>query len=1007
MRKLLLLALAVCGLMGAEARPQGHLGYRRGRMSWSHLGPRPESATSTRTTKQGSLTGAIEKKTYPAKFDLRDEKAVSAVKAQSPFGCCWAFAACGSLESFLMRKLGVEYDFSERNLALFWGGDYDPDLDVCGYGLIDQGGDTAPADAYFLRWAGPVAETKDPFPEGDAPALTALREKYGDFFRNTLSKVMAYGDLYFWDAEVTLEYLSGLDFDDWTIIDREANKAGFGVNFRTNFIHSVKVVDDYGRKVSIPHLNRNLIRDEGFADCPDRQGPWEVPFHVQGCWRLPPRTSSLDNATYKYALINQGAISAAYHQDMKYRLVATNEGVEVVSYYCPQKGKPVNHQILIVGWDDDFPASSFVTAAPGNGAFLIKNSWGADDEAGGFFWVSYYDMELARAKGDVASVYSRVDDPYAPENYDYIHSYDTLGLCGSYGFKKTSATAANMFSAPRAESLRAIGTYLLQWNTKYTVRIYTGCTAGKPTSGVLVHTQTGTREFPGYETIDLDTEVPVAAGERYSVVVTFTTPDFKTPIPVQVDDTKGSRYSKKKRSYVRNTSGAWVDIVAAYNSKKPLSASNSPKTFCCKVYADARETTTFDGDAKGIYTVKLADGSVLTVTVGTSSGGRCSVSAKIVKSGKTVATYSARSMSVDDGFVILKSSKGKDLWLTLAGDEMGGNVLTASMGGVELTGIKAVNPNVTGYEVGAFRVGVAVVGAPVFTNATGKALTWSAKNLPAGVKINAKTGRLVGSPTAVVKTAKTARIYATATGGGADSYAFEYTVDGLHGWAQGTKTGGGEASAFTFTVGKTGKVSGKLFLVNTNWTFSASCLNSYHGEDGLTNYFFSGSAVSGKMRLPLEVVISPSVLTNCTTDVSVTTIGVAEGMTAGGDVFSAQTSVWGCAPYVSYAKVLANAPALKIRYGELSGLHEAESLSLRFGKSGTVIAAGSFKGVKSGKSVDYKPSRTIPLVPRSTGEDGEFHAVVYPWFSPSSTYRFKGFAEQIPLLWDHFRFIRD
>ena len=79
MKKILLLALAVCGLMGAQARPQGHLGYRRGRMDWSHLGPRPESTTSARTTKQGSLAGAIEKKVYPAKFDLRDENAVSAV----------------------------------------------------------------------------------------------------------------------------------------------------------------------------------------------------------------------------------------------------------------------------------------------------------------------------------------------------------------------------------------------------------------------------------------------------------------------------------------------------------------------------------------------------------------------------------------------------------------------------------------------------------------------------------------------------------------------------------------------------------------------------------------------------------------------------------------------------------------------------------------------------------------------------------------------------------------
>lgn len=1007
MKQMLVLAMALAGLVGAQARPHNPMGYRRGRMNWSHLGPRPASTLSPSVVKQGSRAGTIEKDVYPASFDLRDENAVSAVKSQTPFGCCWAFAACGSLESSLLRKYGIEYDFSERNLALFWGGEYNPDMDEKGFGLIDQGGDTALADAYFLRWAGPVDENDDSFPAEDSPAMKELQTKYRDFFRNTLATVMAYGELYFADADLTLEYLSHLDFDDWTIIDREAEKAGLGANFRTNFIHSVKVTDELGRKTAIPHLNRNLIPEEAFEDCPDRQGPWKVPLHVQGNWRLPPRTNSLDNATYKYALMNQGAVSVAYHQDMDYRLVYTNAGLEVVSYYCSAKEKLPNHQVLLVGWDDDFPASSFVTNAPGNGAFLIKNSWGPEDEAGGYFWISYYDTTFARAKGDVASVYSRVDDAYSPENYDYVHSYDTLGLVGSRGVGKTSATAANMFCAPSAETLRAVGTYLLQWNTKYTVKIYKGCTAGKPTSGILVHTQSGTREFPGYETIDLDTEIPISAGEYYSVVVTLATPNYKLPIPVQKDDTETFRYSKKKRSYLLGSKGSWIDLVAAYNPKKRFSESNCPMMFCCKAYADARETTTFDGDAKNVYTITLTGGAVMTVTVGASSGGRCAVSAKIVKSGKTTATYSARSMSVKDGFVILKSKSGKDLWIKLSGDEENGNVLTATLGGVELGGVKAVNPNVIDYGVRNFRVGVAAVGSPIFTNATGKAMSWSAKGLPVGVAINSKTGCLVGAPTAVVKTAKTARITATVTGGGSDSYAFTYEVDGLHGWAQGTKTGGGEASAFTFTVGKTGKVSGKLFLGNTNWTFSASCLNSYLEEEGATNYFFSGSASYGKCKLPLEVVLSASVLTNCTADVPTTTVGIAEGRTGAGDVFMAQANVWKQAPYSGYAKVLATAPAMRFRYGELAGLGEAESVTMKFGKSGTVIAAGVFKGIRKRKSVDYKPSRSTLLVPRSTEEDGGFRGVVYPWFAPNADYRFKGFAERIPLIWDDFKFVKE
>ena len=37
---------------------------------------------------------------------------------------------------------------------------------------------------------------------------------------------------------------------------------------------------------------------------------------------------------------------------------------------------PTNHDVLIVGWDDDYAASNFATTPPGNGAFIVKNSWG-------------------------------------------------------------------------------------------------------------------------------------------------------------------------------------------------------------------------------------------------------------------------------------------------------------------------------------------------------------------------------------------------------------------------------------------------------------------------------------------------------------------------------------------------------------------------------------------------------------------------------------------------------
>lgn len=1020
MRTLLVVAVVACMLQVSWAIPQRRMGYCRERMDWAHLGPRPvsESLSADVGVKHASRTAT--KANLPSKYDLRDEGLVSSVKSQGAYSCCWAFAACGSLESALLRKLGpnCEFDFSERNIALWSGAEYEPEWDYNGFGLIDQGNNPAMVDAYFMRWAGPVLENDDPYPTETAPGLQFKQDAYGDFFRRTVAR-------YFGGANVTLSFLSSLELGDWAIIDALAAEAGYGDKFRTNFVHTARVLNAAGKKVSVPNLNRDLIPESAFANCPDRQGPFPVRFHVQGSWRLPPRADSLDNETYKYALYRHGAISAAYYHNEIYRKVivesttgggadsnkeslgvAGGANADRVAYYCPEKGLEPNHQILVVGWDDDFPAENFSITPPGNGAFLIKNSWGTYDDAGGYFWISYYDRTFARVKGDVASVYTRIDDTESAEGYDNVRSYDPMGLSGSMGMGSTTATAANMFVASTSETIRAVGTYLLQWNTKYTIQVYTGCTAGKPTSGVLAHTQSGTREFPGYETIDLATGIPIASGERYSVVVKLTTPGYTTPVPLQFDESSGLKHSRKKCSFLQGAKGAWTDL-AAYDSKKPRSLSNGPKMFCCKAYTDNRVAFGFDGDAKQVFTGTLPDGAVLTVTVSEASGGVCQASAKVARNGKVVATYGARRVPVVDGVALLKSATGKDLWIALSGDERRGNLLTASLGGSRIEDFRSLNPNVTGYACGDFRVGVAATGFPEVLNETGRTITWTAKNLPAGVTIDPKTGCLSGAPTAVVKTVRTARVYATVSGGGCDSFPVPYLVEGLHGWAQGSKAGGGRGNAFTCTIGKTGKVSGKLFRGNTNWTFSATCLTSYEANDGAGCYRFSGVALHGGLRVPISFSIIPSILKNCSDTIPMSSIGLLEGTVGNETVFTAQSNIWGQSPYAAYAKVLAASSALKFSYGELQGLGESESLSLKFSKSGTVIAAGVFKGVYRGKRAWYKPSQSILLVPTSLQQDGVFRANVYPWFASNSTYRFQGFVEQIPLKWKQFYFRRD
>ena len=101
-------------------------------------------------------------------YDLREQGALTEVRDQGSYGNCWAFAAMGSLESWVKKAEGVELDLSENHLVNLHGWSQ-------GFGA---GGNAQMASGYFLRWAGPVAESEDGYPRpGKSAAGTAEVER--------------------------------------------------------------------------------------------------------------------------------------------------------------------------------------------------------------------------------------------------------------------------------------------------------------------------------------------------------------------------------------------------------------------------------------------------------------------------------------------------------------------------------------------------------------------------------------------------------------------------------------------------------------------------------------------------------------------------------------------------------------------------------------------------------------------------------------------------------------
>ncbi|MFC1635018.1 lectin like domain-containing protein [Planctomycetota bacterium] len=96
-------------------------------------------------------------RTAPAKFDLRQDGFVTAVRNQGFCGACWTFGTYGALESAILMAEGQTYDFSENHLKNHHGFDFTP----C------QGGNEDMGIAYLIRWAGPVSESDDPYHDWD------------------------------------------------------------------------------------------------------------------------------------------------------------------------------------------------------------------------------------------------------------------------------------------------------------------------------------------------------------------------------------------------------------------------------------------------------------------------------------------------------------------------------------------------------------------------------------------------------------------------------------------------------------------------------------------------------------------------------------------------------------------------------------------------------------------------------------------------------------------------
>lgn len=263
------------------------------------------------------------------------------------------------------------------------------------------------------------------------------------------------------------------------------------------------------------------------------------------------------------------SISASY-QDKIYNL-HTN------AYYNPNNPSGTNHSVAIVGWDDDFSKTNFATEAPGDGAFLVRNSWREGDGTSndysysGYFWMSYYETSLGN--------YAYAAEFTTADNYDNNYQYDGGLTQSGVSTNKT----ANIFNAhsdngQNGELLKAIGFYTASSNVNYTIEIYTDLTdSANPESGTLASaaTTTGTTSYAGQYTINLCDSVYIDAGSLFSVVLTMNKGNEPTVIGLEYSYSYGTVAMSECQSFVY-LNKKWNDLYSFFNQGN----------LCIKAYTD-------------------------------------------------------------------------------------------------------------------------------------------------------------------------------------------------------------------------------------------------------------------------------------------------------------------------------------------------------------------------------------------------------------------------------------
>ena len=566
-----------------------------------------------------NIDQASESYLLPARFDLREQGVVPAIRNQGSFGTCWSFAVIGASEISILSDLGMttqEYlahegmdmDLSEKHLAWFASvplpaaeGMSVHDMNQVGEGrqVLDDdgsarahfnlGGFTSYASSMFASGMGPVPELLVPYTANDGtdsivkdwsvdedlrfaagwemknPFLLpspAGRDADGNYVYNPIATEMIKRELlrgrgvsicYYADQAMDPDAAYVLMRDQLVAIGIPEEYANLYIAVQKGELGEEELSETERKEVrrikaytgsgepyetlTDERVDELLAEEEEFYALLSAMNVQEEPADddeaVEEAETEADEEYELDEETLRFLAEFEASQRAAAEQlglDFDAAMAKLNKqtegtdltymNLETNAQYVWAANIAFNHGVVIVGYDDEYPALNFLPEhqPPADGAWIVRNSWGPGYGDDGYFYLSYYDQSIA-----------------VPETYEYMTDRDSQSIFGVYiseydlmpapsvtaGTATTPIYLANEFTIEADSVLSYVSAMTVNMDTNVTTAVYLlNEDAGSPTDGELLDVCTTNYEYAGYHRIPLSQHYLLPAGAKISVVQT-------------------------------------------------------------------------------------------------------------------------------------------------------------------------------------------------------------------------------------------------------------------------------------------------------------------------------------------------------------------------------------------------------------------------------------------------------------------------------------------------------